>query len=95
MPTPSWMMGADASRRGDLDGRGNLSQAALDSFCEFLLRVSNDQISYFGRWLHRYAGRRNRVFRHLEWRCEVTSPLDSYGLSQPVAGNQSCLKGSV
>lgn len=42
----SLLMAADASRRGDLDGRGNLSQAALDSFCEFFLRVSNDQVSY-------------------------------------------------
>jgi Fic family protein len=42
----SLLMAADASRRGDLDGRGNLSQAALDSFCEFFLRVSNDQVLY-------------------------------------------------
>ena len=42
----SLLMAADASRRGDLDGRGNLSQAALDSFCRFFLRVSNDQVSY-------------------------------------------------
>jgi Fic family protein len=42
----SLLMAADASRRGDLDGRGNLSQAALDRFCQFFLRVSHDQVSY-------------------------------------------------
>ena len=40
------LMAADASRRGDLDGRGNLSQAALDGFCQFFLRVSNDHVLY-------------------------------------------------
>ncbi len=40
------LMAADDSRRGDLDGRGNLSQAALDNFCRFFLRVSNDQVAY-------------------------------------------------
>jgi len=40
------LMAADDSRRGDLDGRGNLSQAALDNFCRFFLRVSNDQVTY-------------------------------------------------
>jgi hypothetical protein len=39
-------MAADDSRRGDLDGRGTLSQAALDAFCRFFLRVSNDQVTY-------------------------------------------------
>ena len=40
------LMAADDLRRGDLDGRGNLSQAALDNFCRFFLRVSNDQVTY-------------------------------------------------
>jgi Fic family protein len=48
----SLLMAADASRRGDLDGRGNLSQAALDAFCQFFLRVSNDQVSYMSSILH-------------------------------------------
>lgn len=42
----SLLMAADSSRRGDLDGRGNLSQSALDEFCRFFLRVSNDQVTY-------------------------------------------------
>ncbi len=42
----SLLMAADAPRRGDLDGRGNLSQSALDDFSRFFLRVSNDQVTY-------------------------------------------------
>jgi Fic family protein len=36
---------ADAPRRGDLDGRGNLSQAALAEFVLWFLRVALDQVS--------------------------------------------------
>lgn len=42
----SLLMAADSPRRGDLDGRGNLSQSALDDFSRFFLRVSNDQVTY-------------------------------------------------
>jgi Fic family protein len=37
---------ADSPRRGDLDGRGNLSQAALRDFCEWFLAVMLDQIRF-------------------------------------------------
>ncbi|WP_349370037.1 Fic family protein [Salinarimonas sp.] len=37
---------ADSPRRGDLDGRGNLSQAALRDFCEWFLSVVLDQIRF-------------------------------------------------
>lgn len=37
---------ADAPRRGDLDGRGNLSQASLDRFCRFFLDVCLDQVGF-------------------------------------------------
>ena len=39
-------MAADQQRRGDLDGRGNLSQAALIEFCQFFLSVCVDQVDY-------------------------------------------------
>jgi Fic family protein len=42
---------ADSRRRGDLDGRGNLSNKALADFCEFFLKVSLDQISYMSSML--------------------------------------------
>jgi Fic family protein len=39
----SW---ADASRRNDLDGRGNLSNEGLIHFCRFFLEVCLDQVEY-------------------------------------------------
>ncbi|MBI9085819.1 MAG: Fic family protein [Desulfobacterales bacterium] len=42
---------ADAPRRGDLDGRGNLSQSGLVAFCRFFLETCADQIDFMGRML--------------------------------------------
>lgn len=36
----------DLPRRNDLDGRGNLSEAALGEFTEFFLRVCVDQVTF-------------------------------------------------
>ncbi len=40
------LAGADQPRRGDLDGRGNLTQAGLFGFCKFFLKISIDQIDF-------------------------------------------------
>lgn len=40
------LMAADGPRRGDLDGRGNLTQAGLDAFCAFFLDTCVDQVSF-------------------------------------------------
>jgi Fic family protein len=40
------MNAADSPRRGDLDGRGNLSQAALIEFSEWFMKVMLDQIRF-------------------------------------------------
>jgi Fic family protein len=37
---------ADSPRRGDLDGRGNLSQAALTEFIRWFLAISLDQVRF-------------------------------------------------
>jgi Fic family protein len=42
------LVNADAQRRGDLDGRGNLSTLALAEFCEYFLDVMQDQINFMG-----------------------------------------------
>jgi len=42
----SLLMAADGPRRNDLDGRGNLSQAALIDFCRFFLATCVDQVDY-------------------------------------------------
>jgi len=40
------LMGADEARRGDLDGRGTLSDEQLRAFCLFFLRTSIDQVDF-------------------------------------------------
>ena len=40
------LMGADEPRKGDLDGRGALSQSALIDFCRFFLECCLDQVRY-------------------------------------------------
>ena len=42
----SHLADADSERRGALDGRGNLSQAALHQFCDFFLTVALDQVHF-------------------------------------------------
>ena len=42
---------ADAPRRNDLDGRGNLSNEGLIHFCRFFLEVCLDQVEYMGNLL--------------------------------------------
>lgn len=42
---------ADAPRRNDLDGRGNLSNEGLIKFCRFFLEVCLDQVDYMGTLL--------------------------------------------
>lgn len=37
---------ADASRQGDLDGRGNLSDKGLSDFCRFFLETAIDQVDF-------------------------------------------------
>jgi Fic family protein len=43
------LMAADEPRRGDLDGRGTLSERALIDFCKFFLITCIDQIDYMAR----------------------------------------------
>ncbi|MFC4670928.1 Fic family protein [Seohaeicola nanhaiensis] len=53
---------ADSPRRGDRDGRGNLSESALATFCEWFLKVTLDQIT-FSAQLFDLAGLEKRYRR--------------------------------
>lgn len=46
------LMEADALRKGDLDGRGSLSERALIDFCKFFLEISIDQIDFMAKLLN-------------------------------------------
>jgi Fic family protein len=45
------LIAADQPRKGDLDGRGNLSEAGLVGFIEYFLKVCLDQIAFMGSML--------------------------------------------
>lgn len=47
----SALMAADSPRRGDMDGRGNLSHAELVKFCSFCLKTCIDQIDFMSKLL--------------------------------------------
>lgn len=40
---------SDSSRRGDLDGRGNLSEQALIAWADYVLEVSQDQVQFMAQ----------------------------------------------
>jgi len=43
---------ADEPRRGDLDGRGNLTEEGLRNFCQYFLKVCLDQIQFMHKTLN-------------------------------------------
>jgi len=57
---------ADRGRRNDLDGRGNLSDAALADFCVFFLETMLDQIRFMGELLD-LPTLRTRVERYFQF----------------------------
>lgn len=57
---------ADRGRRNDLDGRGNLSDAALAEFCVFFLETMVDQIQFMSALLNLPA-LRTRVARYFQF----------------------------
>lgn len=58
---------ADKPRAGDLDGRGQLSQAALMSFCEYMLDTAMDQVTYISELLN-LEGMQERIARYIQAR---------------------------
>jgi Fic family protein len=64
---------ADATRRNDLDGRGNLSREGLISFCRFFLETCLDQIAYMGGLLE-LDGLRDRIAGYTRLRAEKLIP---------------------
>jgi hypothetical protein len=60
------LQAADLGRRNDLDGRGNLSDAGLASFCRFFLETILDQIRFMSDLLGLPA-LRTRVERYFQF----------------------------
>jgi Fic family protein len=72
---------ADAPRRNDLDGRGNLSNEGLIYFCRFFLNVCLDQVEYMGSLL-RLEELVERIRRYVELRGSgmIPGPAGQQGL---------------
>jgi Fic family protein len=64
---------ADAPRRNDLDGRGNLSNEGLIYFCRFFLEVCLDQVEYMGGLL-RLEELVERIRRYVDLRSSGMIP---------------------
>ncbi len=82
---------ADAPRRGDLDGRGNLSEGALRHWCEFFLDQCLDQVGFMAQMLDIAAMKRRiealLTFRRAEdpgIRLEAALPLHHLFAAGPV-----------
>jgi Fic family protein len=74
------LQAADEPRRGDLDGRGNLSQAALIDFCEFFLSVCIDQVEFMNKLLD-FKTLSERMKTHVEEMIKLKElPKGSYAL---------------
>ena len=58
---------ADSIRKGDLDGRGNLSQKALTEFCTFFFETALDQV-HFMKKLLRLEDFRERIIGYVNLR---------------------------
>lgn len=64
---------ADASRKGDFDGRGNLSEQGLSRFCEFFFKIADDQISFMKELLQ-LEKLRDRIVGYVNMRSEKMIP---------------------
>ena len=74
---------ADATRLGDYDGRGALSEKALTSFCEFMLDTAIDQADYITKLLD-LNQMQNRIKGYLQARNDGRVP--NYGKIKENAG---------
>ena len=76
----SLLMAADGPRRGDFDGRGNLSMKALTEFCAFFLDICIDQVEFMTTLLEPNDLLR-RIRMHVTEEVEVgTLPKGSFPL---------------
>ena len=95
---------ADAPRRNDLDGRGNLSNEGLIHFCRFFLEVCLDQVEYMGDLMKlEELIQRIRQYVDLRNRGIVPGPLgekqplrpEAFGMLQEVLIHGNASRGDV
>lgn len=79
---------ADAGRRNDLDGRGNLSHEGLTAFCRFFLETCHDQVDFMTSLL-RLDGIIERIRGYVQLRAAkiIPSPRGEHrGMKPEAAG---------
>jgi len=64
------LVGADAPRKSDVDGRGNLSDEGLSQFCEFFIQTALDQVAFMGGLLE-LDGLENRITAYIQRRATL------------------------
>jgi Fic family protein len=65
---------ADAPRRGDLDGRANLTEAGLIEWCDYFFELCLDQVTFMGRMLE-LDGMRTRIGALITFRAATDKAL--------------------
>ncbi len=89
---------ADAPRRNDLDGRGNLSNEGLLKFCRFFLEVCFDQIDYMNGLL-KLDALLDRIRGYVQLRAAKVAPAPKEGAAlKPEAAymlQEALLRGEV
>ncbi len=65
---------ADEPRRGDLDGRGNLTEAGLWSFCHYFLTLCLDQLNFMHKMLD-FSDVRKRIRALVIFRTEMEQQM--------------------
>jgi Fic family protein len=59
------LAGADSHRQGDMDGRGNLSNKGLVTFCTFFLEIALDQVKFMSALLD-FDGLQKRIIGYVD-----------------------------
>ncbi len=67
---------ADEPRRGDLDGRGNLTEEGLWNWCKYFLDLCLDQVTFMARLL-KLDGMRERIRALVTYRAETEKGMRS------------------
>jgi len=70
----SLLQAADSPRRGELDGRGALSEKALAAFCEYFLDVCIDQVEFMSKSLD-LKGLQIRIERYCTYEIDAKNLL--------------------
>ena len=89
---------ADEHRKGDLDGRGNLSEQELAGFCTYALQTAIDQAGFMGRMfaLEHFQSRVDGYFRRVRFDLKPESAylyLHAFRMGEIERGEASRITG--